>query len=57
MLPYMQFKESFSSFVWLTSLLFYGVKYVHTSQGFSDPTDHYLVKNMLEAAHRLSAGE
>ena len=32
---------------------YYGIKYVHVSQGYNDPTEHHIVKNMLEAAHRL----
>ena len=32
---------------------FYGIKFTHVSQGFQDPTNHHLVRSMLEAAHRI----
>ena len=33
--------------------MFYGIKYVHKTNGYSDPTANTLSENMLEAAHRL----
>ena len=32
---------------------FYGIKFIHKTNGLNDPTDNYLVKNMFEASHRL----
>ena len=32
---------------------FYGIKFIHKTNGLNDPTENYLVKNMYEAAHRL----
>ena len=32
---------------------YYGIKFIHKQNGFSDPTQNILVVNMFEAAHRL----
>ena len=32
---------------------FYGITFVHTVNGYDDPTADYLVTHMFEAAHRL----
>ena len=34
-------------------VIFYGLKFVHNSNGSSDPTTNYMVRSMFEAAHRL----
>lgn len=44
-----QLDERYSS----VRAVYYAVKFIHTFGGLADPTDHLLVKNIFEAAHRL----